>query len=78
MKHMFGFTQVPFYMTFDSQGNLTQHGNKIDWDKLLLVGKYSPPPDEDDKENTVLISSCSKMSIEPVDEQEFVLDDMDF
>ena len=45
-KKVLGFTQVPFYVVLDSEGNITQTGNSrtIDFDEIPGVAKPHPTP----------------------------------
>ncbi|GAX27221.1 hypothetical protein FisN_13Lh223 [Fistulifera solaris] len=83
-KHIFGFKQVPFYVVLNAQNEITQYGNKINWDPIYsLIGlPVGPQTDENAKPPTnvnVVSSEKSDSNIPKEDtHDDFVIEDLDF
>lgn len=46
-KKVLGFKRVPFYVMINSQGQITQLGNKVDWEQVPGILPEAVPVDED-------------------------------
>jgi hypothetical protein len=87
-KKVLGFKSVPFYVVLDTQGEIVQLGNKINWDAIPGCA----PKVVENKENAILPDNLTHIKaahekvfspIKSVDvtaetERSFVLDDLDF
>jgi hypothetical protein len=77
-KQVFGFKAVPFYVLVNEHGEITQAGNKVDWERV--------PGMIPDQENVIIMNTTAasvqeKQFDAPVvskQEPAFILDDLDF
>jgi hypothetical protein len=74
-KRILGFQAVPFYVMLDERGDITQMGNKVDFERLPGMDLFS------EKENEVepgYVNVKNVVDTPTVEDCVFVLDDLDF
>lgn len=83
-KKIFGFKQVPFYIVLNEKSEITQYGNKINWDPVYSLIGHEVQADENAKPQTNVVKtevSTLKARTEELVENandDFVIEDLDF